>query len=146
MSRENRLYPDRPFLGALAVVRRGARILLVRRALPPSPGKWGFPGGVQELGETCHACAVRELEEETGIIAAPLATLTMLDMIQRDSDGRVRTHFGLACILAEWRSGDGEIREDALDLGWLTPEEVAMRRLETFPSAVEVMRMALAWG
>ena len=144
MSRDDRLYPARPFLGALAVVRRDARILLVQRALPPSPGLWGFPGGVQELGETCHACAVRELEEETGIIADPLATLTVLDMIRHDEAGRLRAHFALVCVLAEWRFGDGETGEDALDLGWFTPEEVVARALETFPSAVDVMRMALA--
>jgi 8-oxo-dGTP diphosphatase len=142
--RLDRLYPSRPILGALAVVRRGARVLLVQRAIPPSVGKWGFPGGMQELGETCHQCALRELEEETGISGAAVATIDHLDVIQRDEDGRVRFHFALVCVLVDWRSGEGEPRDEALDLGWFTPEEVLARGLETFPAALPLMRRALA--
>jgi len=35
----------------LAVVRRGGRVLVVRRSNSPLAGRWGFPGGVLELGE-----------------------------------------------------------------------------------------------
>ena len=52
VSSGSRLYPERPFTGALACVRRGERVLLAQRSLPPGIGKWGFPGGMQELGET----------------------------------------------------------------------------------------------
>ena len=40
------------------------RVLLQRRG---DSGKWGFPGGAVELGETPEETAVRELKEETGL-------------------------------------------------------------------------------
>lgn len=139
----SRLYPDRPILGCLAVVRRGSRILLVQRAIPPDEGKWGFPGGRQELGETVATCAIRELQEETGILADPREVLTVLDVIRRDEAGRIPIHFALVCVLTVWRSGEGELREDALALGWFTPEEVIAGSLDTSASVVEVMHLAL---
>ena len=142
MSRSERLYPDRPILGCLAVVRRGSRVLLAQRSVPPSVGRWGFPGGMQELGETIFEGARRELKEETGIDAEPIETLTVLDAIRRDEKGRVHVHYALVCVLLDWRAGEGEPIEDALALGWYTVEEALA--LDTFPNAVPVMRLALS--
>jgi ADP-ribose pyrophosphatase YjhB (NUDIX family) len=138
----SRLYPDRPFVGCLAVVRRGSRILLAQRSVPPGVGRWGFPGGMQELGETVHRCAERELLEETGIVAEPVATLNVFDTIRRDDDDRVKVHFALIAVLLEWRSGEGEPLEDATALGWFTPAEAAA--LDRFPRVDELMAQALA--
>jgi 8-oxo-dGTP diphosphatase len=140
----DRLYPDRPFVGCLAVVRRDGRILLARRSVPPGVGRWGFPGGVQELGETVHRCAERELLEETGIIAEPVATLGVLDTIRRDDADRVKVHFALVVVLLEWRSGEGEPIEDATALGWFTPAQAAA--LDRFPRVEELMAQALRIG
>ena len=64
LGKEGRRYPERPIVGVLAVVMRGDRALVVRRANPPMSGRWGFPGGVLELGETsrrapCGNCSRR---------------------------------------------------------------------------------------
>jgi ADP-ribose pyrophosphatase YjhB (NUDIX family) len=138
----DRLYSDRPFVGCLAVVRRGCRILLAERSVPPGVGRWGFPGGMQELGETVHGCAERELLEETGIAAAAVRSLSVLDSIRRDESGRVKVHFALVAVLLEWRSGEGEPIEDATRLGWFTPEEA--KALSLFPRVLELMALALA--
>lgn len=138
-----RLYPERPIPGVLAVVRRGARILLAQRSVPPGIGKWGFPGGMLELGETIHDGAARELKEETAIIADPVATLTVLDSIRHDDDGRVKVHFALMVVLLRWRVGEGEPIEDATALAWLTPDEARTRGLDLFPDVERLMRMAL---
>lgn len=45
----------------------GKDVLLIKRGKPPSEGKWSFPGGSQELGETILQTAIREVEEETGL-------------------------------------------------------------------------------
>jgi 8-oxo-dGTP diphosphatase len=140
----DRLYPHRPVLGCLAVVRRGGRVLLARRSAPPGVGRWGFPGGMQELGETVHACTERELREETGIVAMPVRTLGVLDTIRRDDDGRIKVHFALIVVLLEWSAGEGEPIEDASALGWFTPEEVRAGGLDLFPQVEELMALALA--
>jgi ADP-ribose pyrophosphatase YjhB (NUDIX family) len=144
VKREDRLYPDRPILGCLAIVRRGSRVLLAQRSVPPGIGKWGFPGGAQELGETIHVCAQRELKEETGIIADPVDTLAVLDAIRHDQAGRVKVHFALVSVLLEWRSGEGEPIEDALALGWFTEDDIRTRGLDTFPDVERLIRLAMA--
>jgi ADP-ribose pyrophosphatase YjhB (NUDIX family) len=139
-----RHYPERPIVGVLGVVRRDGRVLLVQRARPPNVGKWGFPGGVQELGETIFEAVARELKEESGLIAEPIETLTTLDVVERDGEGRVRTHYALIAVLAEWRSGEVKIDDEAHDFDWFTVAEVEARQLPTLPSATRIMEMALA--
>ena len=137
----SRVYPDRPISAMLAVCRRGDRVLLAQRSVPPNIGKWGFPGGVQELGETVQAGAARELLEETGIEAEPVGILDVVNAIRPDDAGRIRTHFTLVAVLLEWGAGEGEPLEDALALGWFTSDEAAA--LDTFPDALPLMRLAL---
>src|SRR6202045_4163726 len=90
--RAARRYPDRPIVAVLAVVLRGEEALIVQRAQQPNAGRWGFPGGVLELGETVGEGAMRELREETGVIAEPAGVLNVNDAIDRDEEGRVRSH------------------------------------------------------
>jgi 8-oxo-dGTP diphosphatase len=59
--------PGRPIVCVGAVVVDDDRLLLVRRALPPSAGFWSVPGGRVEPGETLAQAVVRELAEETGL-------------------------------------------------------------------------------
>ena len=60
-------YP-RPMLTAdCVVVRHRAEVLLVRRGNEPYKGCWALPGGFMEMDETIERCAVRELQEETGL-------------------------------------------------------------------------------
>lgn len=56
-----------PALAAGVILRDGPRICLVRRAHDPGFGKWTFPGGFVDVGETPAAAALRELLEETGL-------------------------------------------------------------------------------
>ena len=62
----------RPRVGIGVVVRLGHQILLVRRQGAHGSGTWSPPGGNLDFGESPRDCAVREVEEETGVrIASP---------------------------------------------------------------------------
>jgi 8-oxo-dGTP diphosphatase len=137
----DRDYPSRPIIGILAMVRRGSRFLLVRRAKPPNSGYWGFPGGVQELGETIFDAALRELAEETGVKAAQPQVFTALDAVERDEDNRIRYHYTLIVVALEWQSGEGEPGDDADALGWFGLEDV--ETLAALPSIGTLMLQAL---
>jgi 8-oxo-dGTP diphosphatase len=141
----SRLYPERPFVGAICVLRRAGRVLLVQRAAMPGRGLWGFPGGMQELGETVFEAAVRELAEETGIVARPLDVIGHLDRIDRDEAGRVRSHWTLLAVLAEWGRGEPDPGEDALAVAWVTQDELARWEGGLFPSVPVLVARALAW-
>ena len=56
---------------AAVIVRKGEEILLVKRGIEPGKGEWSLPAGFLELEENPSEAAVRELEEETGLDAAP---------------------------------------------------------------------------
>lgn len=142
--REARRYPDRPIVGVLAVVLRGERALVVRRANPPLAGRWGFPGGVLELGETVAEGAMRELAEETGVIADAAGTLTVIDTIDHDDQGRVRYHYTLVAIRGIWRVGNGAPGDDADEVAWLSHAEIVEGGLPTAPALLPLIDLALA--
>jgi 8-oxo-dGTP diphosphatase len=142
--REGRRYPDRPVVGVLAVVMRGDRALVVRRTNPPMPGRWGFPGGVLELGESVAAGAMRELLEETGVVAEAAGTLTVIDTIDRDDEGRVRYHYTLVAVAGTWRAGEGVAGDDADEVAWLTRAEIVDRALPTAPALLPLIDLAVS--
>ena len=122
MSRE---YPERPIVGAGAVVWRGERLLLVRRGKPPRLGQWSLPGGAQHLGETLAAAIAREVREETGLEVEGVELLAAVDLVERDEAGRVRYHYTLVDFAAEAPAGEAVASDDAAAVGWFTPAEAA---------------------
>jgi len=56
-----------PKLVAGCIIANADRTLLLRRGLEPSLGKWTYPGGFVDLGETPEKCALRETLEEVGM-------------------------------------------------------------------------------
>ena len=142
--KEGRHYPDRPIVGVLAVVLRGERALVVRRSNPPMAGRWGFPGGVLELGETVAQGAMRELVEETGVVAEPSDILTVIDTIDRDDEGQVRYHYTLVAVRGCWRAGEGAPGDDADEVAWLSRAEIVTGGLPTAPALLPLIDLALA--
>ncbi|MGV1905366.1 MULTISPECIES: NUDIX hydrolase [Rhizobium/Agrobacterium group] len=119
-----------------AIIKRGDRLLLVRRINPPSQDMFAFPGGRGEPGETPADTALRELQEETGIIARHPQLFATYDLPSRDSAGQLTSHFLLSVFLVEADEQAAALAaDDAADAGWFTLEEI--RRLPAPESVVE---------
>lgn len=58
---------NNPVPAAVALVVKGRKILLSRRAAAPYKGTWDLPGGFMEGGETPEVTLRRELGEELGV-------------------------------------------------------------------------------
>ena len=112
-------YP-RPMLTAdVMVMRSGSEVLLVRRGGEPFKGYWALPGGFMEMDETIEHCAVRELEEETGLCFTEhdLSLIGVYSAPGRDPRGRT--------VTVAYRVESGERRvetavagDDAAEVRW----------------------------
>lgn len=135
----NRLYPLRPLIGVGAVVCRGDEVLLIRRGKPPRLGEWSLPGGTQRLGETVFEAAIREVHEETGVTAMILGIIDVIDMIERDGEGRIRYHYTLIDVAARWQDGEIKAAGDAIDAAWVDTGHVDA--LGMWPETLRVIKL-----
>lgn len=104
---------------SIAVVRDDGAVLLVLRGRGAAQGTWAFPGGGVDPGETTAAAALRELAEETGIVA----------QIEREM-GRfafaataTTPALSLTVFQAVYVSGTARAGDDARDVVWTTPQD-----------------------
>jgi 8-oxo-dGTP diphosphatase len=99
------------------VVVRDGRLLLVHR---PKYDDWTLPKGKCEPGESDEACAVREVEEETGLVCE-LGT-ELLPTHYTDSRGRPKR---VRWWLMSPVSGEFTPTNEVDEIRWLTREEAA---------------------
>ena len=65
------------------------KILLIQRNNDPHKGKWAFPGGFMEIDETADQGALRELEEETGLVLKHVKQVYTSSTVDRDPRERI---------------------------------------------------------
>ena len=133
-----REYPDAPIAAVAAVVLKADQILLIRRAQEPHKGAWSLPGGAVNLGETLQQAVCREVLEETGLLVEPLRIVEALDIITRDSLGRVLYHYVLIDYQCSVRGGLLRCATDAQEAAWFP-----MKGLEDSGLAEPMLRIAI---
>lgn len=74
------------------------KVLLIERGHEPFKGCWAFPGGFMNMDETTEQCAIRELEEETGLKVTDIQQLGAYSKVDRDPRGRTITVAYLAFV------------------------------------------------
>ena len=74
------------------------KVLLIQRGNEPYKGCWAFPGGFIEMDETTEECAIRELEEETGLKLDSMVQVGAYSKVDRDPRGRTITIAFLAIV------------------------------------------------
>lgn len=77
-----------------AISLKGSKVLIARRAINQSlPGKWEFPGGKIESGETPQESLAREIEEEFGVKSEVGAHLTTVEHDYSNISIRLHAYF-----------------------------------------------------
>jgi 8-oxo-dGTP diphosphatase len=120
----NREYPKVPLIGVGIIVKKNEYILLVNRANEPKKGLWSIPGGRVRLGESIREAAEREVLEECAIHIRLSDVVSVVDLIDKDDNGKVKYHYVLIDFMAEYERGDLKAGSDALDAKWVMKEEL----------------------
>ncbi len=96
------------------------KVLLIQRGNEPYKGHWAFPGGFMNIDETAEQCALRELEEETGLKDVKLEQFYTFTDVNRDPRERVITiaYYG-KIQLSNVKGSD-----DADDAQWFSLDEL----------------------
>jgi 8-oxo-dGTP diphosphatase len=124
-------YPSYPRVAVGAIVFKDHKVLLVRRGKPPAEDLWAIPGGRVEIGETLPAAAEREIFEETGITIHALKPVYTFDVIERDSSDRIRFHYVIVDLIADYVRGNIRAGDDATAARWVSSDELASLKLSS---------------
>ena len=119
-----REYPQSPIPSVGAVVINNKKILMIKRGKPPAEGIWSIPGGRLKLGESLQQAAEREVFEETGLVIKSKYPIYTFDFIEKDQFGKVKFHYVIVDLLAEYISGEPVPGDDASEACWFDIQEI----------------------
>jgi len=128
--------PPIPAVGIVCL--RGDEVLLIRRGTPPRQGEWSLPGGRIEPGERAMDAALRELLEETGVVAEITGLIDVVDGLFPEA-GR---HYVLIDYAARWLSGEPVAGDDAMEARFVALD--AVEALIDWSETHRIIRMAVA--
>jgi ADP-ribose pyrophosphatase YjhB (NUDIX family) len=97
------------------------RVLLLRRRIEPARGKWSFPAGYVELGESLEEAAIRETREE---VALEIDELSLLNVYSYRESPVVTIVYFSPAIRGEPRAGT-----EAEEVAFFSPEELPWEEL-----------------
>ena len=96
------------------------RLLLIKRANPPSAGTWSVPGGRCCPDESREDTCVREVAEETGLAVRPLRSAGRVER-----DGPAGTRYDIEDFVCALLGGELRAGDDAADARWVSAAELA---------------------
>jgi ADP-ribose pyrophosphatase YjhB (NUDIX family) len=124
------LYLD-PKVAAGGISTITGKIVLVKRGIEPAMGKWVFPGGFVDWGETVEAAVVRETREEANL---EVEIDRILNVYSYRGRPIVVIVYTVHVVGGELRAGD-----EALEVGTFLPEAIPWEDL-AFPSTRDALR------
>jgi 8-oxo-dGTP diphosphatase len=119
------------WLAACGIVIRGDEALVVKKTYSGLKGKWSFPAGFVQPGETVDEAAVREVREETGVTAKVRQVAAIRSGVIRGEISDNMVVFVMDFVSGEPRPQEGEIAEAAfLPITRLTEDPLASTYLK----------------
>ena len=100
----------------------GSRFLAIKRKEGIHAGKWAFPGGVVEKGETAEDALKREVKEETGLDIIRIIRKISEYEYSRSKEESGKNSKG-QCFLVEVKNEKVKISPEIADFKWATLEE-----------------------
>jgi mutator protein MutT len=101
-----------------AIVRNGRCLVAQRGLLQSQAGKWEFPGGKVEAGESPEVALQREITEELGVC------ITVGQLLGQSVTQLGEVNVDLAVYAAQSTSGEVSLREHARVV-WALPDDLA---------------------
>jgi len=106
------------------------RIVLLRRDVEPALGKWVFPGGYVDRGESVTEAALRETREESNL---EVELRALLDVYSYPGSPNVIVVYAADVIGGELQAGDESLEAETFSLSDIPWEELA------FPSTKDAL-------
>ncbi|WP_298301835.1 NUDIX domain-containing protein [Hydrotalea sp.] len=126
--------------GGLITNEEDAILMIYRR------GKWDLPKGKKEEDETIEACALREIQEETGLhnlVLGPELVITIHEYVDPYSGDTIEKHthwFTMKAQKAEKLIP--QTIEDISEIRWVNRNELDTHLKTTYPTLLEVFQKA----
>lgn len=124
-----KIYPKFPIVSVGAVVIKDAKVLLIKRRNEPHKGEWSIPGGVVELGESLSKALEREILEECNIKVKAREILGITEKIEKDEKGRIKFHYVIIDMNAEYLDGTAKPISDAEEIRWVPFENIEKMKI-----------------
>lgn len=124
--------------GGLVKNAQGKILMIYRR------GKWDLPKGKLDPDETLEQCAVREVQEETGLTKVQLTSFLLTTYHTYEDFGKhilkESYWYNMEHLIAE--EAKPQIEEDIHGIQWVSPGEMTEKMKNTFPSIIDVLETA----
>lgn len=124
-----------PTAGVIAI--KDKKIVMIKRGRQPALGKWSFPSGFIEVGESPEEAALRELKEEAGVTGKILGHIgTYYEVSEVYGD------LIIVMYLVEITGGELKAGDDAVDVKLFRKIDVPKFKFKCFKKSwTEVNKM-----
>ena len=107
------------------------------------PVRWSLAKGTPDPGETLEETALREVQEETGLVPVIEDRIRSIDYWFSDKDSEVRFHKTVHFYLMKCTGGDVNLHDPEFDVVEWFPYEEAVSSL-AYPNEADVLRQAFS--
>ena len=84
-----------------------------------------------------------KIGEETGLRIIAKEPIYTFDVVERDEEGRIRFHYVIVDLAADYLSGEPRPGDDALDVRWVSPKDA--KTLNISPATVKLLNHRLGF-